>query len=302
MDAVALLNPAGGALSRSVSGLAEVAAALREAGLDADVRTVPGPRLPAATREVLAAGAGLVIAGGGDGTVGAVAGAMAGSDAVLGVLPLGTFNHYARDLGMPDELHAAAAALAAATPHALDIAEVNGHRFLNNSALGYYTQVVKERAAPRVRTRLAMVVVTLVAAVRLLGKYRLSEVCLDLEGCRDSFATPFLFVSNNPAMMRLFRFGQRARLDAGQLLVYAHRGLSRASVLRTLLYALLRDVREDARFEHWLTPEVRVEVRGRDRPVAVFLDGELLHLLPPLRYRVLPGRLKVAVPSPARLS
>jgi diacylglycerol kinase family enzyme len=296
VHAVALLNPGGGTLSRGAAKPAAVAAALRQAGLPADVRAVPGPLLPAATREALAAGADLVIAGGGDGTVRSVAGALAGSEATLGVLPLGTFNHYARDLGMPQQLQAAAAALAAATPRHLDLAEVNGHRFLNSSAIGYYSQIARVRAEPRVRNRFTKIAVTLIAAVRLLGKYRLSEVQLEAEGRSIGCTTPFVFVSNNPGLMHLFRFGHRTRLDTGQLLVYVHRSTSRAAVFRTLLYALLRDMREEGRYEHWLTQELRVGFGERRRPVPVFLDGELLHLAPPLRYRILPGHLKVAVP------
>src|SRR4051794_3013492 len=99
--AVALLNPGGGTLSRGTAAPAQVASALRRAGISADVRSVRGRLLSAATRHALAEGAELIIAGGGDGTVSAVAGALAGSAAMLGVLPLGTFNHFARDLGMP---------------------------------------------------------------------------------------------------------------------------------------------------------------------------------------------------------
>ena len=293
---VALLNLEGGTLARGVARPAEVAAALREVGVVADVRAVPGHMLPAATREAIAAGASMVIAGGGDGTVNAVAGALAGSDATLGVLPLGTFNHFARDLGMPQELHAAAAALAAATPQCVDLAEVNGHRFLNHSSLGYYSQVVRERAEPRVRNRFMKVAVTLAAAVRLLGKYRLSEVSLEVDGGRLARSTPLVFVSNNPGAMHLFNFGQRPRLDTGQLLVFVHRSTSRSAVLRTLLYAALRDIREDDRYDHWLTSELLVEYGERRRPVSVYLDGELLRLAPPLRYRILPGRLNVAMP------
>lgn len=302
VHAVALLNPGGGTLSRGAANPAAVAAALRQAGLPADVRAVPGSRLPAATREAIAAGADLVIAGGGDGTVRSVAGALAGSEATLGVLPLGTFNHYARDLGMPNDLNAAAAALAAATPRHLDLAEVNGHRFLNSSAIGYYSQVAKERAEPRVRMRLTKVAVTLIAAVRLLGKYRLSEVCLESEGRSITCKTPFVFISNGPGLMHLFRFGQRDRLDTGKLLVYVHRSTSRRAVLRTLLYALVRDAREEGRYDHWLTDELRIDYGARRRPVSVFLDGELLHLAPPLRYRILPGHIKVAVPPAAAVA
>jgi len=302
VNAVALLNPGGGTLARGAAKPAMVAAALRQAGLFVDVRAVPGSRLPAATREALAAGADMVIAGGGDGTVSAVAGALAGSDATLGVLPLGTFNHFARDLGIPGELNAAAAALAASTPRSIDLAEVNGHRFLNSSAIGYYSQVARERAEPRVRNRLSKIAVTLAAAVRLVGKYRLSEVSLEADGRTIACTTPFVFISNNPGVMHFFRFGARDRLDTGQLLVYVHKSTSRTAVLRTLLYSLLKDIREEGRYEHWLTPEVIVGFGERRRPVPVFIDGELLHLAPPLRYRILPGHLRVAVPPATPLA
>lgn len=294
---MALLNPGGGTLSRGIAAPAQVASALRRAGIPADVRPVRGSMLSAATRQALAEGAELIIAGGGDGTVSAVAGALAGSAAMLGVLPLGTFNHFARDLGVPPTLDAAAAALAAALPGVIDISEVNGHRFVNNSALGFYTKVVRERVQPRVRSRLGKMRSTAIAAVRLLGKYRLSEVRLDVDGSRVRRLTPFVFLSNNPAEMTALSFGKRPRLDSGKLLVYVHKSRSRGAVLRTMLEAVLRDVRQtSARFDEWLTDSVEIDFRGRTRPVGVFLDGELIHLPPPLRYRILPGYLRVAVP------
>jgi diacylglycerol kinase family enzyme len=294
--AIALLNLGGGALARGASAPVEVEAALREAGIDASVREIPSGRLSSAAREAAAAGVDLVIAGGGDGTVGTVAGALAGSDAVLGVLPLGTFNHFARDLGMPPDLKEAARALATAQTCALDLGEVNGHRFVNNSALGFYPEVVKERAEPRIRTRLRKALVSLAAAARVVGHYRLSRVTLEVEGERVSTRTPFVFVSNNPAEMQLFRFGHRDRLDGGKLFVYVHHGTSHLAVLHTIFAAIFKDIRAAGRFDQWSTDAVEVEYRHR-RPVPVFLDGELLYLQPPLAYRILAGRLRVAVPQ-----
>jgi diacylglycerol kinase family enzyme len=296
---VVLLNRGGGSLSRGVAGTEAVRAALRAAGVDAAVREVTAGRIPSAAREAAAAGAELVIAGGGDGTVGAVAGALAGSDAVLGVLPLGTFNHFARDLGVPPDLAGAARALASAVPRCLDLAEVNGHRFVNNSALGFYPQVVRERTEPRIRTRLRKVGVSLAAAARLVGHYRLSHVTLEVEGERVSRLTPVVFISNNPAEMRLFRFGRRRSLDGGKLFVYVHHGTSHLAVLHTIVAGLFADLRAAGRFDQWSTRAVEIDFRHRRR-VPVFLDGELLSLQPPLRYRMLPGRLRVAVPQPAR--
>ena len=292
---VALLNPGGGALARGRAEPEAVRAALAAAGLPADVRAVPGPEIAAAARAAVAGGAELVVAGGGDGTVNAVAAALAGTDAALGVLPLGTFNHFARDLGVPMDLGTAAAALAAGTTAAVDLGEVNGRPFLNNSCLGYYPQVVEERNEPRRRTRLGKLVASLAAAARLAGRFELATCEVRVGGERAAHRTPFLFVSNNAAEMHLFNFGRRERMDRGELLVCVHHGTSRRAILGTLLAGVFHDVRADARFDQWLTGEVEVAFR-RTRPVKVFLDGELLHLAPPLRFRTLPGRLRVRLP------
>jgi diacylglycerol kinase family enzyme len=275
--------------------------ALLGAGLGAEVRAIPGPQMGAAARQAVLDGAELVVAGGGDGTINAVAGALAGSDTMLGVLPLGTFNHFARDLGVPNDLPTAAASLARAEPLAVDVAEVNGHRFVNNSCLGYYPQVVRERSEPRRRTRLGKALVSLTAAVRLAGRFEPARCEVHVDGETARHRTPFLFVSNNPAEMHLFRFGRRDRLDTGKLLVCVHHSSRRRDIVATLIAGLWRDVLAGDRFDHWLTDHAEVVFR-RDRPVPVFLDGELLHLTPPLRYRSLPGRLLVAAPPAATSS
>src|SRR4029450_6264872 len=87
----------------------------------------------------------LVIAGGGDGTVNTVAAALVGTEVVLGVLPLGTLNHFAKDLGLPLELGGAVQTIGAGHTVRIDVGEVNGQMFLNNSSLGLYPRIVRHR-------------------------------------------------------------------------------------------------------------------------------------------------------------
>ena len=87
-------------------------------------------------REAVQRGSAMIIAGGGDGTINGVASVVAGTATILGVLPLGTLNHFAKDLGIPTELEAAIQTLATGRVMAVDVAEVNGSLFVNNSALG----------------------------------------------------------------------------------------------------------------------------------------------------------------------
>src|SRR2546423_8205012 len=96
-------------------------------------------------RAALAEGCDTVIAGGGDGTVSSVAGVLAGTRVILGVLPLGTLNHFAKDLGIPTDLGEALGVVLKGNTVQGDVGEGNGRVFINNSSLGLYPGIVKER-------------------------------------------------------------------------------------------------------------------------------------------------------------
>ena len=86
-----------------------------------------------------------IIAGGGDGTISSVAGVLAGTGRILGVLPLGTLNHFAKDLQIPLDIEGALNTIVASNIMQVDVGEVNGRFFLNNSSLGLYPRIVRER-------------------------------------------------------------------------------------------------------------------------------------------------------------
>ena len=95
----------------------------------------------------------LLIVGGGDGTISAAASALVGTETRLGILPLGTLNHFARDLGIPTDLDEAAKLIAAGAERRVDVAEMNGRIFINNSAIGLYPLMVVDRDVQRKRLR-----------------------------------------------------------------------------------------------------------------------------------------------------
>src|SRR6185503_11143696 len=112
-------------------------------GLEGRMHAVAaGGDIVATTKRVIAAGAEVVVAAGGDGTVSAVASCVKGSGATMGVLPMGTLNHFARDLGIPPKLEDAIAVLARGLRVAVDLGEVNGRVFVNNASLGVYPDMV----------------------------------------------------------------------------------------------------------------------------------------------------------------
>jgi diacylglycerol kinase family enzyme len=249
-----------------------------------------------ARRAALDPGCRVVWAGGGDGTVGAVAAALVGTDKALGVLPLGTLNHFAKDLGLPLDLEGAARALLAGRAARVDAAEVNGRVFVNNSGLGLYPSIVRERERRRERHGLGKWAALAWATLDVLRRYPYLRARLTADGRTLSRRTPFLFVGNNEYELDAFRIGARPRLDAGRLCVHlTRRDAGRLGLLRLALGALAGRLREDRDFESLSTEELTVETRRRRARVS--LDGEVTVMRTPLRYRILPGALKVIVPS-----
>ena len=155
--------------------------------------------------------------GGGDGTVGTVAGVMAGTGVPLGILPLGTLNHFAKDLGLPLDVVGAARLIAAAVTRDVDVAEVNGRVFVNNSSVGIYPLMVTDRDLRRRRHGLGKWLAMSLAFVRMLWRFPRRRLRLRAEGWTTPYRTPCLFVGNNEYSMELLSLGQRRRLDGGEL-------------------------------------------------------------------------------------
>lgn len=269
-----------------------------ETNVGANVRLARdgGEIVALARRAALDPGCRAVWAGGGDGTVSAVASALVGTDKALGVLPLGTLNHFAKDLGVPLDLEEAARALLAGRVARVDAAEVNGRVFVNNSGLGLYPSIVRERERRQERHGLGKWVALAWATLTVLRRYPYLRARLSADGRTLTRRTPFVFVGNNEYELDVFRIGGRARLDAGRLSIHlARRDAGRLGLLRLALGALAGRLREDRDFESLTTDELTVETRQRRARVS--LDGEVTVMQTPLRYRILPGALRVVVPK-----
>jgi diacylglycerol kinase family enzyme len=266
-------------------------------GVEAHVEQVTeGAEILPAVRRLLDQGAGTVVAGGGDGTVSAVASQLVGTDAVLGVLPLGTLNHFAKDLGMPLPQAEAVAALAAGAVQAVDIGEVNGRTFINNSSLGLYPDIVRDREQRQRRLGHSKWRALAEASLAALRRYSVLRVQIDLEDERHALRTPFLFIGNNEYTMEGFQIGERRSLADGTLAFYTAQRTGRFGLLRLALLALVRRL-DTARDFHMATAREFV-VHSGHRRLRVATDGEVTLMETPLRYRVRPGALRVIVPPP----
>jgi diacylglycerol kinase family enzyme len=276
-----------------VNPRAGTADAARRALLDAsgfDVRAAPPETLERQVRDAVRAGAPRVLVAGGDGSIGSAAAALGGTATELAILPSGTLNHLAKDLGLPLDLAAAARIAIEGPAAAIDAAAVNDHVFLSTSAVGAYASFVRlrERLERRVGYRLA----SFVAGARLLARLPLSRVTLVVGGATREYVTPLVFVGVGERELRLPAFG--ARLPGGRpgLHVMVVRERSSARALALAFAAAARGVRAVAdtpALDAFLVEACRIDSPTR----SVALDGEVTRLSSPLDYRHLPGYLRV---------
>ena len=234
-----------------------------------------------------------IIAGGGDGTISSVASVLAGTDRILGVLPLGTLNHFAKDLHIPLDLEGAIDTIGASHVMRVDVGEVNGRFFLNNSSLGLYPRIVREREKQQ-RLGWGKWPAFVWAAVAVLRRYPLLDVRLSLDEGEFALRTPFVFVGNNEYQMETFNVGARSCLDRGELSLYITNRTGRFGLMRLALRALFGGLRKERDFTAMCTKEVWIKTRHRRLRVA--FDGETTVIEPPLHYRVRPGALRVIAP------
>jgi diacylglycerol kinase family enzyme len=258
-----------------------------------------GPDLVELTARAVKENYQTIIAGGGDGTVSSVAGVLVGTDRILGVLPLGTLNHFAKDLHIPIDLEGAMKTIVASHTMQVDVGEVNGRVFLNNSSLGLYPKIVREREKQQ-RLGWGKWPAFVWAAVSVLRRYPLLDVRLSVDEAEFARRTPFVFVGNNEYEMESFNIGARPCLDKGELSLYITHRTGRLGLMRLALRALFGGLRKESDFTAMCTKEVWIKTRHRRLRVA--LDGEITVVEPPLHYRVRPGALRVIAPAPAHES
>jgi diacylglycerol kinase family enzyme len=292
-DVAVVLNPGSGAGNGEASP--ERITALF-AGLGREAAVLPvgrGSTIGGQARAAVEAGCRVLVAAGGDGTVSAVAGVVAGGAVPLGVLPIGTLNHFAKDLGLPLGLPEAVGVVAQGTVRQVDVGEVNGRVFLNNSSLGVYPRIVELRARFAGRGA-AKWMAALWAGLAVLRRRPFLTVRIRTEDEVVVRRTPFVFVGNNEYRMAGLHGASRASLTGGRLALYAMDASHRPSLLR-LGWEVFRRGAEQVRELDLLHVTDAVVETGR-RELQVALDGEVVVLASPLEYRSRPGALRVLAP------
>ena len=280
---------------------ARLEALFREAGMEARILCpAEGESLSEVAEREAREKPPLIVAGGGDGTISAVASVLAGTGIALGVLPLGTLNHFAKDLGVSLDIAQAVRDIAAGRTLEVDVGEVNGRVFVNNSSLGLYPSMVRQRDKLRRQLGGGKWFAMFWAGMKVLRRHPFLDVNLDLDGHKTAVKTPFVFVGNNEYAMAGLDIGKRKHLDRGVLSVYVTRRHSRFGLIKLMFRALFGRLAQERDFEmrEVASAEIQPHRRHRREPrrVLVSTDGEVTVMESPIAYRARPKALRVIVP------
>jgi len=269
---------------------------LRAGGLQAQVMLArSGADIIEMAREAARAHPHIIAAGGGDGTISAVASVLVGTEIALGVLPLGTLNHFAKDLHIPLDVEGATQTIIDGHTAQVDVGEVNGQIFINNSSIGLYPNIVRHRERQQERHGRSKWFALARAAFTVLRRYPFLSVRLTADSEELTRRTPLVFVGNNEYEMDSFQLGARSCLNQGQLSLYVAHRVSRTRLLQLSLAALLGwSPGKAPDFDQLCVRELWIKTRRRRLLVAT--DGEVNVMQTPLHYRVRPGELRVLVP------
>ncbi len=230
----------------------------------------------------------IIVAAGGDGTVNAVANIAVATNTPMAILPLGTLNHFAKDLGLPIDLHAAVEVIKTGKPVAVDYCSVNDEVFVNNSSIGVYPITVAKRE--KISGIVGKWPAAFVATVHALMNLRILSLEFRYDGKKKNVKTPLVFIGNNKYDLDQVGLAKRRHINTGLLFLYIIRTKRLIGILQ-LVVSILVGKRDATKDLHITTKEL--EIRSRKEALKVSMDGEVKSMETPLIYKVHPGGLKI---------
>jgi diacylglycerol kinase family enzyme len=290
-DICVLSNPRSGTAQRNPGAVERAMAVF---GPRAELRPFRGDPADEAARAVQD-GFRIIVAAGGDGTVAGAAHALAGTRAALAVLPLGTFNYFARGLQMPEDPEAAARAILDGSDHFIRVGTLNGRVFLNNVSIGLYPAILEEREATYARFgryRILAHIASLRTILRFQKPYRMDLI---QDQTRHRVRTPMIFVARSAYQLDQFGLQGAQAISDDRFVMFLAPTQTRLGFLR-LAWRLVRRRVDHGRDVLVSSPRrIEVAVRGRRR-LSVALDGEKLRMRLPLVVELADDRLHVILP------
>ena len=265
-----------------------------ELGCTVVIHQVTGAELITALQSARDGDSDAVIVGGGDGTVAAAATVFAGHQKPLGILPLGTFNLAARDVGMPLDWQEAARSLVRAPVGEMDLLDVAGQLYMCVIVIGFYPALVMGKPEYH-GSWVVKTCHTFWEALRSMATFPPLYLNLQEGGQLQRHRTRIAMFANNDYEDIFGLIPRRRSLDAGYFTVYISKHKSRLGLFRSFLAWMLGRWKEDREITFFQATDLEVNVKRRRR-IAVMMDGELQKLSLPFRVKLIPKALRIIAP------
>lgn len=289
-----IANPGSGLNSRDADAIRR---AMGVFGPEAELRewSDEGETLDATVRHAIRDGFGTIVAAGGDGTVMGVAQAMLGSDRRMAVLPLGTFNYFARGLGLPEDPEAAARAILGGGTHPISVGTVNGKVFLNNASLGIYPSILKAREDVYRRFGRRRIAAHWSVIKTFLRFQRPMQVAVRADGEARRYRTPLIFIARSAFQLESFGLHGAQDISDDRFAMFVARDGGRLALFRLAWRLVQKRIEVGRDVDYLAAREIEVETQNR-KPLVAF-DGEKSRMRAPLTFRILPAALQIVVPD-----
>ncbi len=290
---IAVLNrDAGTVLQLGPETLAsELKKLLEQNGCEAEVHCVPGDEMEQSLRDALQSGADGVLVGGGDGTASAAAEIFSGHAMPLGILPLGTFNLTARDVGMPLEWQEAVLEIIGATVSEMDLLEIDKRLCMCMVVLGFYPSLMMGQPEYH-GSHLVKSLQTLWKAVWSMATIPPVDLHINDGGEVRSYRTRLVMIANNDYEDVFGLIPKRCSLNGGYFTVYIAKNHSVLGVVKTCILWLLGRWKRASEITQFPATDIEIDAR-RKRRMSVMIDGELMKIELPFKVKILPGALRV---------
>lgn len=260
-----------------------------------DVIKTGGDKISAEVKKAIEKGSEIIAVSGGDGSISAAAGVLINSDVPLAVIPSGTLNHFAKDTGIPLDPEEAVKNISEGKIKKVDMGEVNGKFFINNSSVGLYPKIIKHRDREIKKEGSGKWMAMGRAIINVFKRMPVIDVRIKSDFTKIFCTTPFVFIGNNEYYTDMFNAGVRENLTGGKLSLFYPTWTGRFTLLRFAFLALINKLKDQKDFHTLDTEEIKIETKQKELEVAV--DGEVFHLETPLDYKIHPRALKIIVPE-----
>ena len=293
-----ILVNAGSGKQNGAGAFEKIENAVNKQGLLTEIRRLDAQQdIEIQARSALADGYRIIVAAGGDGTICAVAAAVAqSSTAVLGIIPLGTFNYFARSLGLSGDIPEAVRVLAAEHTKSMGLGYVNDRIFLNNASLGAYPAILETREKIYRnwgRSRIAAYWSVGVSLWQQRG-YLVAEITDD--HVKRRVKTAMIMCVSNAFQLREMQLREADKVNGLQMALYIARQRSSSQLFKSAWRLMRRAPQKMLDYDVLIGSDFTVRTRRTRQKVA--RDGEWHSETGPFRFHLKPDGLRVIIPEP----